>query len=192
MQLIKTNSPHELGEVLQAAGIDISRWGTECKSLEELWQETHYGDCHLVQAEDGKIYRRVRVVVVTIHYQHQVLVEHTQSHNITGEVRHRKLAGSLIEKLMLDESPEEGALRLLAEEMDLHAHNKDLGAFEQGMVNRQSESYPGLATEYHLYRTHTQMPVALYQPEYQAEFEPWTTVWKWISEDQGSTYFSAL
>ena len=192
MQLLNTNSPQELGEVLQAAGVDTSRWGTECKSLEELWQETQYGDCYLVKDESGKISRRVRVVAVIIQYQHQILVEHTQTHSSTGEVRHRKLAGTLIEKLMSDESPEEGALRVLAEEMDLHARGKDLGGFEQGIVNRSSGSYPGLATEYHIYRTRTEMPVALYQPEYQAEFEPWTTEWKWISEDQSSNQFSAL
>ena len=192
MQLIKAGSPGELGDILGQAGIDTSSWSGEYKSLEELHQEVEHGDCFLVQDQSGQIFRRVRVVAVILDYDYQVLVEDTQTHNQTGEIRHRKIAGSLIEKLMLDESPEEGALRLLDEEMGLKVRSRNLGTFEQGMKNMHCPSYPGLQGEYHIYRTHVQMPVEMYQSSYQEDFDPWTTSWKWVPADQANQFFEQI
>lgn len=192
MRLLQTETPQQLNEYLRAAGIETQTWETPEQSLEELWQETRHSDCHLVQDENGSITRRVRIVAVVVRFQDKVLVEHTQSRNMDKDIRHRRIAGSLIETLLGTESPEEGALRVLAEEMNLHAHSKDLSSFEQGIVDALSPSYPGLRTEYHIYRTSIEMPIASYQAEYQVEFDEWTTTWKWVSQSQSAQFFQDI
>ena len=192
MSTLQINSTNQLETLLKQMGIDVSTWdGQNYKTLPDLFDELQHRDSFLCSDPLHGIVRHVNLVVVMLQYKHYLLVEKNQLHLDTRETRSRKLAGSLIEKLMNEESPREGAARLLAEEMEIES-SVPLTRFQEGHHQIASPSYPGLQSCYHIHLIHCEMPEQLYKQKYQAEYAPWLTTWEWVDKQQAEQYFTQL
>jgi len=189
---IQAENVAHLQQALEEAGVSVQAWGgVQTKNLEELFQELQHGDCILQNSEQYGVIRKMNLVVVMLEHQEYLLLEKQQQNSQTGETRSRKLAGTLIEKLMADESPESGAARVLAEEMDITG-DLNLSSFQEGDHFLESASYPGLWTHYHIFYTVCPMPGGLYKKSYQVEYDDWTTTWEWVPKAQQASFFLSL
>ena len=141
----KFESVEELQYWLTANQIDTSTWGKGgSKTVDDLWFEILRGDS-VVLADPAR--RSTTIVQIYIRRGKQRLIELSQELD-DGQQRFRLLPPS--EKVKPGESSREAALRCLQEELGVGAvHVTFLPTWnEQSTSVMESESYPGLTTEY--------------------------------------------
>lgn len=139
--------------LLEHYAIDTSAWhGGSIKTVNDLIEEVRLGESSLIE-NNNELLRLVRVVCPTIYARIDdriyVLIENRQEF-INGNVRHRNLGSSLGEKIINNESPLDALLRGLREELQIERFDEILYSGES--VDRgDSQSYPGLLSEYRKY-----------------------------------------
>lgn len=140
---------HQLNEWLNSQDINTAAWGLgEAKTVENLWAEIVEGE---TQLQDNPPLRVVQIVNVIIRRGDYLLVEAAQEF---GDHQQRRRDLPPAEKLKPGENPVDGAIRCLQEELQVGpAYVEVLAAPpEAESVIRESPSYPGLPTQYRLYR----------------------------------------
>ncbi|MBE7550911.1 MAG: NUDIX domain-containing protein [Anaerolineales bacterium] len=141
-------STAELKTWLASKGIDTTRWGMDgAKTVENLWAELVEGESQL---QDDPPQRQVRIVNVMIRAGQRLLVEGEQEF---GANQSRYRGQPPAEKLKPGESPVEGAIRCLQEEMEVDPNRVHVLAWteEPEQILLDSPSYPGLTASYMRY-----------------------------------------
>lgn len=175
----------ELKEQLTMHGIDFSRWGTgSAKSLEHLLAELDSGESELVE-HDEKLVRRVAVLDIDVFTDiggRRRLIEVRQEFS-DGRVRQRELPTSVSEKLHQGEDPSEAVARALAEELGIWRFGI-ISEMRQIVETIDSPSYPGLLSEYLVYRVDVLIHETEYKDTYQEVQSDKSTYFVW-SEQKG-------
>ncbi len=133
-------------------GIDTSKWGKDkAKSVDDLVREIEAGDCILTTTESGGLLRVVRVARANVYYFGESvplrLVESKQvfrDEDGNERERVRNSPTSIAEKIKQDETPQDGILRCLREELGVDFDKGVLESPEVSEVIEYSPSYPGL------------------------------------------------
>jgi hypothetical protein len=178
---------YELEDLLVQAGFDTSTWGTgKTKSVSDLWNEIVEGET--VMMRDGEsIVRVVHVIGIDVFYEkdgvRQVLVEKEQVwHDGSGRRRSRTLPMSMAEKMLpTDKSAFSAASRGVSEELGITANVLPLNNGEPFLIQRVSDSYPGLSCENWSYAFVQTVDDSEYNPEGYVEdngVKTTTFVWK--------------
>jgi hypothetical protein len=140
----------------------------QAKDFASLLSEIEKGEAQIVW-EDLRPLRwikvcRVKVITVekglSLWEERQVFAD--------GRVRHRNIQG-LAEKLLPNEKPEDAADRALKEELGLSDEAIALTQIEFDGVateEKESPSYPGLATRYEFYDFKAYFPIKFWQEEF--------------------------
>ena len=131
--------------LLTKYNIDISLYGNNCKTLNDLLKEIEENEIKLVEI-DNKLIIEVKVLWIEIYQNNKKLVEKKQYFHKTGLIRERNIC--LGEKCYLNESFEEAFKRALKEELPTlleYTYIKDPEYLTRVEV---SKSYPGLITKY--------------------------------------------
>lgn len=143
----------------------IAEWNLNFKNAENLWEEYEKGDISFV-VENGELVRVVNVARVYVFYQDEngtyhhlrEVMQEKILQDGTVEIRERGMdyAGG---KIKVNQSPEEGALAELLEELfennpnfqgyvgNITIDRLEYSGLDQGEVE-DSHSYPGLASRY--------------------------------------------
>lgn len=158
--MLKFDSIQQLTQWLKHYSIPTDTWGQgDAKSVADLWLEVAHGETTLqllpAQASEMQsvsLVRLVQVVELLIQRQDHTLIEAGQLLT-NGAQRHRNHLPA--EKMKGDETPLAAAWRCLREE--LAANDDELAQVKVAIIDdslkeRFSPSYPGLRSEYHLYR----------------------------------------
>ena len=145
----------ELRQQLEEAGVDISVWGKgEAKTLGSLYQELEKGES-ILQMVDGKLELLRYVVSANVYYTtkdgRKLRLQEEKQIFKDGRIRHRNYDQPIAEKMKPGEDPKEAMLRCLREELDLNG-GCDLKQIEQYQKKYESQSYPGLESQYIAYR----------------------------------------
>jgi ADP-ribose pyrophosphatase YjhB (NUDIX family) len=154
-------STTELKSWLGSKGIDTTRWGVDgAKTVENLWTELVEGESQL---QDDPPQRQVRIVNVMIRDGQLLLVEGEQEF---GANQSRYRGQPPAEKLKPGESPVEGAIRCLQEEMEVNPSRVQILAWteEPEQVLLDSPSYPGLTTSYMRYEVEARVEGLPHRP----------------------------
>jgi ADP-ribose pyrophosphatase YjhB (NUDIX family) len=168
--LPRAATEQDLTDLLTAHGVDVQQFGQgSAKTVSHLLRELREGEATLHLTADGKILRHA--LGATLHVQatdpdsgrQLTLVEdHQRFHD--GRVRRRKLPGSVGEKMSPGETPEQAAVRALAEELDIHVP-VELGPSTLETKTTDSQSYPGLITRYDFYHFTVTLPSEAFRPD---------------------------
>lgn len=181
MNNLKFNSVKDLDDLLHRFQINPKSW---IKNVLDLYNEIKNGDC-ILEIEEGKLYSRVNGVVIKCFYtnhegeRYQLFEEKQVFKN--GEVRERRHR-FVAEKLQFDESPEQGALRGLAEELQISGTDIHLvPLFEENRCDtRDSPDYKGIQTSYNTHVFSCEIPKAHYKEQYIEDQEGKKTFFSWI------------
>ena len=194
--MIKFDSVQQLTHWLSTHGILIDTWGKgDAKTVSDLWQEMSYGETTLqllpeqnTTQQTPLLVRLVQVVELLIKRQDYTLLEAGQLLN-NGAQRHRNHLPA--EKMKADETPLAAAWRCLREELtadDEILEQVVVSIVENARKERMSPSYPGLRTEYLLYRAEVSglpLPTEDFSTDNRAynEGDPVKThYWHWTKE----------
>lgn len=154
------------------------------KSVSSLFKEIKNGEC-ILGIVDGKLHSRVNGVVIKCFYTNDQqekfqLFEEKQVFN-NGQTRergHRFVA----EKLKFDESPEQGALRGLAEELQISGPEVYvIPLLEENKSDTiDSPDYRGIQTTYSSYVFSCEIPDSHYKNFYVEDQEDKQTFFSWV------------
>ncbi|MFN8441047.1 MAG: NUDIX domain-containing protein [Caldilineaceae bacterium] len=158
--MLKFDSIQQLTQWLNHHGIPTNTWGQgDAKTVADLWLEVTHGETilQLVSAQvpeplTASPVRLVQVVELLIQRQDHTLIEAGQLLT-NGTERHRNHLPA--EKMKGGETPLAAAWRCLREELaasDEVLAEVEVVIIEDSLKKRFSPSYPGLQSEYHLYR----------------------------------------
>lgn len=159
-----------LKEELRESGIDISQYGKDgAKRVEDLLKEIQDKEASLILDEKENLIRKVSVGTVNIFYtspkgEKYILKEEKQVFK-DGRKRERKnLDTSVAGKIKADEDPEEAIIREIQEELGIFTK---VDVFEEDFKTERviSPSYPGLMTEYVMYKFSANIEEDDYKPE---------------------------
>ena len=140
---LRFDSPAAFERTLARNGIDVSSWSTgAAKGLAELYSEAAAGES---QFEKCRVLRKVSVVVLLIRCDNRVLIELEQE---LSDGRHRARDFPPSDKLLPQESIEQGAARCLQEELGITSRYRIMPSANQQQCIKESQSYPGLLTWY--------------------------------------------
>jgi hypothetical protein len=143
----------DLKTKLDEYGIDTTRFGRgNAKTLEHLLAEVESGESELAE-RCGKIVRHLAVLNISIFTDvggRRCLVEDRQEF-ADGRVRRRKLSSSVSEKLHKGESPLDSIGRALEEELRIRNFSI-LSPLTESSETSESPSFPGLLSEYLIYK----------------------------------------
>ena len=147
-----------LEKLLVAGGIDISLYSKgEAKSLEKLLHEINDPEegVGLQCSEDGSLLRVAKLMNIHVLYQHEKdllrLREVMQIFN-DGRIRVRNRQAAIAEKCHVKELWIRAVERALKEEIGvarLHT-NDEVMQLSSDVVKQESQSYPGLMSEYQI------------------------------------------
>lgn len=186
MEVPNFSSIEILNSYLRARGIDTASWGTgESKTLGHLFEEVCSGESELVETKDRKLLRLVRGVGINVFCQTRTgilkLLEEKQVF-ADGRIRIRNLSTSIGEKLKPGESPEEGALRALKEELKIYTEYS-FSNFEERNWEVKSTSFPGLRTKNNFYITNLFLKNKdFHKKGYVERQEDKTSYYTWITQ----------
>jgi hypothetical protein len=153
---------------LETAGIDLSKWGKgEAKTLDHLLGEVHDGEMELIE-EGGELLRKVTAATADIFYTDPSgnifhLVEDRQEFT-DGRIRRRDFKVSLSEKLKSSENPDASVIRGIQEELGIEGKIETSKTGEE-KENKESQSYPDLATQYHFHNYRADLTPEQHDPE---------------------------
>jgi len=142
----------ELKERLVSAGINISLWGKgEAKTINDLYREIKNGETKLVKDKNLGLIKKVSICGADIFYRSPLgekfhLIERKQVFS-DGRVRVRDWGHAVSEKIKIGETPKEGVLRGIQEEIGVSG-DLEIEETERDSVQRESLSYPGLISQY--------------------------------------------
>jgi len=157
VEKLTVSTADELREVLIEHEVPVESYGHgAAKTLGHLFEEIQLGEC-VLSIEDGKLVRRTTVLCLNIYKDEFVLVEDKQVFTADKRTRHRTLDASTGEKMKYGENPIETAQRLIEEEMPF-AWGYPVTFKETRTRQKESLSYPGLATLYELHFCEVTIP----------------------------------
>lgn len=159
--MITFKNVSELEAWLTASGIDTTGWGTGgAKTVENLWSELAEGESELHAAPPRRL---VRIVSVNICRGRRTLVEVGQAF---GENQYRYRDMPPTEKLKPGEKPVEAAIRCVQEELEASPDRVTIlsTAAEPEQTIQESQSYPGLTTQYIRYQVEAKVTGLPRQP----------------------------
>lgn len=161
--------------------INTDNW---IKSVSDLFDEIKRGDCRL-SIENGKLHRYVEGVAIKCFYinsqgERFQLIEEKQIFK-NGQVCERRHP-FVAEKLQFNESPLQGALRGLAEELQISGPDVHLIALPQENKSDTIDcpTYKGIQSSYNTSVFYCEIPHALYRSFYIEEQEDKQTFFSWI------------
>jgi hypothetical protein len=146
---ISISTVNELQECLQTYAIDLSTWGKEnAKNIMQLFEEINNGECWL---EGNPLIRVLPIVQVIVHADDKILIEVSQE-LCDRRIRERNLPPS--EKMKPNEDWKTAAIRCLDEELGIVPAQINFITKECEPIvrERDSQSYPGLSSQYHIYK----------------------------------------
>jgi hypothetical protein len=171
-----------LKKSLENSGIDTSKWGKgQAKTLADLQKEIEGGETLLVNNESGELLRKITVSDADIYFlspegKKYRLKEEKQVFK-DGRERRRNLGITVSEKMKPDEDPKNTMIRGIQEELGIRGN---IALTKVGMKDeiKTSPSYPGLQTQYVIYKFQALLNVEQFNPN------------GYIEEQDGlSTYF---
>jgi len=171
----------ELHELLLHFQIKTDKW---IKSVSDLFNEIKNGDC-LLNIEKGMLHRHVEGVVVKCFYTNSQgerfqLFEEKQIFK-NGRVRKRGHL-FLAEKLQFNEPSEQGALRGLAEELQISG--PDIHVIPLPKENKcdtiDCPTYKGIQSTYNTFVFYCEIPDSHYRSYYIEEQDDKQTYFSWI------------
>jgi len=133
-----------LGLWLHGQGIDLSAWGNgKNKSVDNLWQEIVAHDCRLLAGPK----RMVEMAVIIVEAKSKVLCEAKQEFR-DGRTRIRNKPPG--EKMQTGETVRETVFRCVKQELRIRQNAFRIAKIYDTPVSaiKESDSYPGLTTEY--------------------------------------------
>ncbi len=156
------------------------------KSVPSLYSEIKNGEC-IFGLEDGSLLRRVDVVCIKCFHTNYngekfQLIEEKQIFK-NGNIRERGYK-FVSEKLKLGELPEEGALRGLAEELQISGSDVQVTPMseENKFEKKESLTYKGLACSYNTYYYSCEIFNAHYKESYVENQDDKQTIFTWIKK----------
>lgn len=182
MNGLEFNSEQDLLQLLSNyPNVDTATW---IKGVSSLYSEVKNGEC-ILEIEDGKLHRRVDVVAVKCFHTNNrgerfQLYEEKQVFK-NGNARERGYK-YVAEKLHAGENPEQGALRGLAEELQISGpdiHVTPLVA-ENTFKKMESATYKGISSSYNTYVFSCEISDAHYKDSYVEDQEDKQTFFSWI------------
>lgn len=173
--------PEDLNELLLYFQINPDNW---IKSVSDLFNEIKKGDCRIT-IENGLLHRHVEGVVVKCFYINSLgekfqLFEEKQVFK-NGQVRERGHP-FVAEKLQFNESPEQGALRGLAEELQISGPDIRVIALpeENKCDTIDCPTYKGIQTTYNTSVFYCEIPDSHYKSFYIEEQDDKQTFFSWV------------
>ncbi|MDO8269822.1 MAG: NUDIX domain-containing protein [Candidatus Levybacteria bacterium] len=178
----------QLTSFLEKYGIDTKIWGEGAtKTVELLMEELDKGEAMLSVTEEGNLLRVLNSLCVNIRHRTSdgkiFILEEERQEFQNGQSRKRVyLNGSVAGKIEKGETPEEAARRELLEELKIPFE----GALEleaETVSLRESQSYPGLTTQYNLSIFAMEMPAEYFKSEGYIEVQDRVTTyfgWKQV------------
>lgn len=188
--MLAFKDPTTLSTWLQAHGIDSRQWGqANSKTAVHLWQELATGEATL---QVDPVCRLVQVVELLVQQAGLLLLEVAQEME-DGRVRYRNRFPS--EKMKPGETVQEASLRCLWEEVGLQPHQVHIlsDTPQPQIVERESDSYPGLRSRYTTFRLETAVACLPPHPFWQdnASYQKGDPVrrhrWAWVTSDTVQT-----
>lgn len=178
---LKINSEEDLRRILsEFPEIKSDKW---IKSVSALYTEVKEGEC-VLGVQDNNLVRRVRVVAINCfhtnnHGERLSLYEEKQVFT-DGRVRNRDME-HVAEKLKHNETPEEGARRGLAEELQIEGPDIQLKALEEEnqVTEEDSPSYKGIRTIYNTYVFSCEVPGSHFKESYVEVQNDKSTYFQW-------------
>lgn len=174
-------STEELNELLLHFQIKTDEW---VKSVSDLFNEVKQGDCRL-SIENGMLHRYVEGVAIKCFYTNSQgerfqLFEEKQIFK-NGQVRERRHL-FVAEKLQFNETPEEGALRGLAEELQISGPEIHVISLprENKCDTIDCPTYKGIPSTYNTSVFYCEIPDSHYRNCYIEEQEDKQTFFSWI------------
>lgn len=177
----------ELRAYLLRHGIPVEEWGRgSAKGIEHLAEELGSGECRLV-SERGVLYREIEFVMCWILYVSPEgvwrLVESKQVFK-DGRVRVREKDSSVSEKMRPGEDPFLCLVRGVEEELGIRLAPDQVEALSFLQEERESGSFPGLATRYRGHRFRCYLDRSQWRPTGYLERQPdKTTHFSWVLEE---------
>ncbi len=149
VEKISITSLADLQLCLDKNNIKVTQWGKgNAKSITQLFEEIINGECWL---NENPFIRILPIVQVLIYQNGKILVE-TAQELFDNRIRKRNLPPS--EKMKPKEDWHTATIRCIDEELSI---TKDRITFvtktcSPDIHQRNSQSYPGLLSQYHIYR----------------------------------------
>ncbi|MBE9075888.1 NUDIX hydrolase [Romeria aff. gracilis LEGE 07310] len=140
---------------LESQAIDLQSWNRGgAKSVENLWQELVSGEAVIQSPPPMRI---VSVVHIIIRQGAKILIEEKQEYH-SGRIRRRGIPPA--EKMKPGESAAAAAIRGIEEELGVDSPEVKIlkSAQQPRQATRDSQSYPGLLTQYWLYEVEAEVP----------------------------------
>jgi hypothetical protein len=181
-----------LGRYLAAHGIAFQQWGRgEAKSLASLQEELEAGECSLVLLADRRLVRHLEVAVAyifSLHDDNSLLRLREIKQVFLAPPRERTrdhIYPSVSEKMKRNEDPQQAIDRALyGEELRLSGPVQKI--YVGASVHLEdSQSFPGLATEYKCYKFFVLIHPQDYRPQGYVEdqstkaYDPKITYFEW-------------
>ena len=191
-----------LKQQLANAGLPVDTWTGEqgTKTVGDLFNEVEAGETNLVPQGTGELLRVVQVAVADIYYADPEtgtryrLREDCQVSRVDGSIKKRELLGAMSEKMKSEEGITAAVLRGIAEEIlnidPEGLSDDDDGGFtissgEEVVDERNTETYPGLRSQYRMVVVTVEMPSGHFRPEgYMEEQETKIIYFVWDETDK--------
>ena len=168
----------EFNRKLVEFSMNTEKW---IKSASALYKEIVQGDC-ILGIEDEKLHRSVNVIQVKCFYTNEqgeqfqlIEVKQVFKNGTIRERGHKFLA----EKLQIGESPEQGALRGLFEELQISDVKVVPIPTENSFKKQESLTYIGLSCSYNTYVFSCEIPKSLYKSSYIENQDDKDTFFEW-------------
>ncbi len=179
---LKINNEEDLSFILsEFPNIKPNEW---VKSVSTLYREIENGEC-ILGIQEEKLHRRVDVVSIKCFYTNeesqrfQIFEEKQVFKNGTERQRGFKFVA---EKLQLNETPEDGAKRGLAEELQIAGPDVHVVVLveENTCEKKESSTYKGIQCSYNKYCFSCEIPALFYKDLYIEKQEDKSTFFTWI------------
>lgn len=175
---------HELETTLTESGIDLALWGTgSAKTIRHLMKEIDAGETTM-EVVDGRLVRKVRVLHAEVYVERgdrRLHLREDRQEFADGRTRRRTdLTNSVSEKMEPGETPAQALARGLREELGIAEGNYFICRdFTSALQDKESASYPGLATKFEKHFVSVEIDGALFREEFVEVQEDKTTYFRW-------------
>lgn len=183
-----------IAALLSQHEIDLSQYGQgSAKSLASLVKEVNEGEAALTTNDRGELIRCISVAKANITYRmpdgRVLRLKEDRQEFTDGRVRQRDTAlgdGAISEKMHAGEDPTGAIVRAIRDEelkIDTGFTVSDQPHISTEEV--ESPSFPGLMTQYTIFRFGVALSDEAFRPEGYTETQPdKTTYWVWVVDDE--------
>lgn len=178
---VNLGSVEDLEKLLDRFQINRDKWR---KKISDLYSEVKIGDC-ILSIEKGKLHRLVNGVSIKCFYTNGLgdryqLIENKQIFKNGQELKRNLKCVS--EKLQTGESPEQGAIRGLFEELKISGPDVHVIPFpeENRCDTVDAPDYSGIQTTYDTSVFTCEIPESHYKNSYEEVQDDWTTSFSWV------------